>query len=99
MAGALKHHGAEGRLELFDGATKRRLRDAQPLGGPRKAQVFSHRLEVSQMPEFHIVITAWYNRDSQELFPLQRRYGSLCAGHAIRKAYCAKRYCGVRGSL
>ena len=71
MAGSLEHHGAEGRLELFDGATKRRLRDAQPLGSAGKAQVFSDGLEISQMPEFHNVITAWYNGDSQDLFPLQ----------------------------
>jgi len=43
------------RFQLFDGATQGRLRNMQPPGGPREAQVLGDGLKISEMPQFHSV--------------------------------------------
>ncbi len=47
---------ADGLFERADLHAQGRLRDMQPAGGFAEAQFLSHRHEVSQMPQFHLII-------------------------------------------
>ena len=52
----VQQDGADFLFQLFDLHAERGLRDVQPFGGPPEGKFFRRRDEVTQVPEFHLIV-------------------------------------------